>query len=181
MKMSDETGVKTGWYGLPSAEPYFVDEVIKMRGEEKVLDCLQCGVCSGSCPARFAMDYSPMQVIRMVQLGMKEAVFSSNTIWICAVCYCCTDRCPRGIDIGDVMATLRNLAIREGHIRPLFEAQGSMIIKFGRIWAEQDFINELRTDVGLAPITTISPEELAKLMRQTSAKELLRVKEGGKP
>lgn len=176
--MSAETEVKIGWRGLPSTDSRFVDEVMKMRGDEKVLDCIQCGVCSGSCPVDFAMDYSPMQIIRMAQIGMKETIFSSNTIWICATCYCCSDRCPQGIDVGDTMTTLRNLAIKNGVIRTLFEVQGSMIIKFGRIWDKQEFVNELRTDAGLEPLTTITREELTKLIDRTNIKELLKIKEG---
>jgi heterodisulfide reductase subunit C len=175
--LAAETEVKTGWFGLPSTDSRFVDEVMKMRGDEKVLDCIQCGVCSGSCPVDFAMDYSPMQIIRMAQIGMKETIFSSNTIWICATCYCCSDRCPQGIDVGDTMTTLRNLAIKNGVIRELFEVLGNMIIKFGRTWEKQEFINELRTDIGLDPITTINPEELTKLLQQTNVKKLLKVKE----
>jgi heterodisulfide reductase subunit C len=175
--LSAETDIKIGWHGLPSTDSRFVNEVMKMRGDEKVLDCIQCGVCSGSCPVDFAMDYSPMQIIRMAQIGMKETIFSSNTIWICATCYCCSDRCPQGIDVGDTMTTLRNLAIKNGVIRELFEVLGNMITKFGRTWEKQEFINELRTDVGLDPITTINPEELTKLLQQTDVKKLLKVKE----
>ena len=175
--MSTETEVQTGWYGLSSTDPSFVDEIMKMQGEKKILNCIQCGVCSGSCPARFAMDYSPMQIIKLAQLGMKDTLFKSNTIWICATCYGCTERCPRGIDIGGVMTKLRNLAIKAGFTRTLFEAQGNIIIKHGRIWSEQEFVNELRTDAGLTPITTITPEELEKLVQRTNAKELLKVKE----
>ncbi len=175
--MSSENEIAIGWYGLPPTDFHFVDEIIKMRGDKKILDCIQCGVCSGSCPVNFAMDYSPMQIIRMAQLGMKKTIFSSNTIWICATCYCCSDRCPQGIDVGDTMTTLRNLAIKNGYIRTLFEVMGSMIVKFGRIWDKPEFINEMRMDSGLDPITTIDPVELAKLLQQTNVKKLLKVKE----
>jgi heterodisulfide reductase subunit C len=172
--MTTELEVQTGWYGLPPPDRHFVDEINKVRGDEKILDCIQCGVCSGSCPVRFAMDDSPMQVIRLAQLGIKDRLFSANTIWICATCYTCTDRCPRGIDIGDIMTTLRNLSIKNGHIRPLFEAQGNMILQFGRIWNDIEYINELRDDAGLNPLTTISQSELKTLLAKTNAQALLK-------
>ena len=50
----------------------FVKEIMKVPGGENILDCIQCGVCNGSCPTRFAMDYSPMQIIKMIHLGMRE-------------------------------------------------------------------------------------------------------------
>jgi heterodisulfide reductase subunit C len=176
--MSDANGPQVGWVGFPSPDFRFVDEVIKLRGEEKILDCIQCGTCSGTCPVRFAMDYSPMQIIRMAQLGMKETLFNANTIWICATCYSCTDRCPRGIDIGDTMRVLRNLSIQEGIIRPLFEAQGSVIVQTGRIWsASHEFVNEMRSYGGLTPITTIAPDDLKKLLHDTGIHDLLKKKE----
>ena len=67
----------------------FIKEVMKMPGGEKILDCIQCGSCSGGCPSMFAMDYSPMQIIKMINLGMKEEVLSSSTIWVCSLCYTC--------------------------------------------------------------------------------------------
>lgn len=175
--MTTESEIQTGWFGLAQPDPKFVDEINEDRGDEKILECIQCGMCSGSCPVRFAMDYSPMQMIRLAQLGMKETIFSANTIWICATCYTCTDRCPRGIDIGDMMTTLRNFAIRNGVIKKLFEAQGKMIVSAGRIWSELDFINELREDLGLEPLSTISKEELNTLIENTKIKDLLKATE----
>ena len=91
----------------------FLKEVMKMPGGEKILECIQCGSCAGGCPTRFAMDYSPMQIIKMINLGMKEKVLSSSTIWVCAVCYTCATRCPRDISFTTLLMSLRNKAIRE--------------------------------------------------------------------
>ena len=59
------------------------------------------------------MDYHPDQIIRMVQLGLKEQVLSSSTIWMCLGCETCVARCPNEIDILRVMDTLREMAIQE--------------------------------------------------------------------
>ena len=50
----------------------FLEEIKKTPAGKKILDCIQCGVCAGSCHARFAMDHSPMQIIKMVHLGLKD-------------------------------------------------------------------------------------------------------------
>jgi heterodisulfide reductase subunit C len=65
----------------------------------------------------FAMDYSPMQIIKMINLGMKEEVLSSLTIWICSACYTCATRCPRNVDFPTLMMSLRNKAIRENLVK----------------------------------------------------------------
>jgi len=119
--------------------PDFVKEVKKMPGGENILDCIQCGLCAGSCASRFAMDYSPMQLIKMMHLGMKEKVLSSSTIWACTSCYTCSSRCPRAINITDLMMSLRNLAIHENpvaknKIKPKFHKSFFEIVnKYGKL------------------------------------------------
>ena len=76
--------------------------------------CYQCGNCSSGCPLAQEMDILPNKVIRLVQLGQGDDVINSETIWICASCFQCTVRCPKGIDIQAVMDTLRQIALAEG-------------------------------------------------------------------
>ena len=95
----------------------FVKDVMKMPGGEKILECIQCGSCAGGCPTMFAMDYSPMQIIKMINLGMKEKVLSSSTIWVCSACYTCATRCPRNVDFTTLMMSLRNKAIQENLVK----------------------------------------------------------------
>jgi heterodisulfide reductase subunit C len=58
------------------------------------------------------MDYLPSKIIRMVQLGLDE-VLLSMTIWVCTTCFNCEVMCPRGIDIANVMESLRQLVLRK--------------------------------------------------------------------
>ena len=85
--------------------------------EEMVAQCYQCGTCSGACPVAAAggMDYTPRAIMRMISAGMEQEVLSSQTIWTCASCYACVVRCPRDIEITDVMTQLRNVALEKGY------------------------------------------------------------------
>lgn len=78
--------------------------------------CYQCGKCSAGCPAGFAMDYKPREVIRLLQLDMLNEALEAESIWICATCETCSARCPRGVDIASLMDTLRREALRQGKI-----------------------------------------------------------------
>ncbi len=80
---------------------------------EKLLTCIQCGTCTASCPTAYAMDYTPRQLWRLVQVGLRDETLHSRTFWLCTNCYSCTIRCPRGIALTETMAALKRLAIAE--------------------------------------------------------------------
>ena len=65
----------------------FKDRVNELSGENVDL-CFQCGACSSGCPMTQEMDYLPSKIIRMVQIGLEEAL-ESKTIWICMTCFNC--------------------------------------------------------------------------------------------
>ncbi len=92
----------------------FRDLILKTPGGEKIPTCIQCGICAGSCPVSHEMDYTPRQLVRMIQLGLKQEVLNSNTIWICTTCFSCSVRCPRGIRPTELMETLKPMAMAEG-------------------------------------------------------------------
>ncbi|MCS7237620.1 MAG: 4Fe-4S dicluster domain-containing protein [Thermoguttaceae bacterium] len=83
------------------------------RGE-RLLHCIQCGSCGGSCPNGPDMDYSPRILFALIQAGEREKVLSANTMWMCVSCYYCTTRCPQQIPITDIMYTLKRMSLREG-------------------------------------------------------------------
>jgi heterodisulfide reductase subunit C len=60
------------------------------------------------------MDIQPNVLIRCVQLGLKEKVLNSETLWICASCVTCSTRCPNDIDLAHAMDTLRRMSLESG-------------------------------------------------------------------
>ncbi len=89
----------------------FVDKVQELSGQN-LLACYQCGKCSAGCPAVDEMDILPNQIIRFAQLGLKEELLASKAIWICASCLACNARCPKGINIAEVIEALRQILLR---------------------------------------------------------------------
>lgn len=89
-----------------------IDKVSELS-EQNLYSCYQCGKCSGGCPAVSEMDLLPNQVIRLLQLGMLDDASTSNTMWICASCFTCTVRCPKGVDLAKVMEALRQISLRK--------------------------------------------------------------------
>jgi len=98
------------YYTYGSENRLFKEKVEELSGENINL-CFQCGACSSSCPLTTEMDLLPSTVIRYAQLGIDE-VLESKTIWLCSTCFNCEVRCPRGIDIANVMEALRQMVLR---------------------------------------------------------------------
>jgi heterodisulfide reductase subunit C len=89
------------------------DEIIRLSGVNINL-CWQCRTCAGGCPFSDAMDYLPNQIIRLIQLGMKEQVIKSSSVWICVGCHTCSMECPQAIDMSSVMDAVKQTALAEG-------------------------------------------------------------------
>ena len=86
-----------------------------VNGGDKLSLCMQCGVCSGSCPIGTQMDHGPRKLFMMIRAGMKEEVLSSNTLWNCTSCYRCVVRCPRGIPVAYIVQDLAARAADLGY------------------------------------------------------------------
>jgi heterodisulfide reductase subunit C len=95
--------------GLAPSEPDSLSRIA-----EKISACMQCGTCTGSCANSDAMDHTPRELWRMVQVGLKDEIFKSRTFWLCSSCFYCTLRCPRGLPLTETMAALKRLATAEG-------------------------------------------------------------------
>jgi heterodisulfide reductase subunit C len=75
--------------------------------------CYQCRTCTLGCPMAFKMDIMPHQVLRLLQLGRRDDVLGSVTIWKCVSCEACYTRCPNGVNIPLLMDTLRQASLAE--------------------------------------------------------------------
>ena len=95
-----------------SIDSPFVKKVEELSGQNH-LTCYQCGKCSAGCPAVDQMDILPNQIIRYAQLGLQDELLESRAIWVCAACMTCNVRCPKGINIAEVIEALRQILLRK--------------------------------------------------------------------
>jgi heterodisulfide reductase subunit C len=117
----------------------FLAEVASLPACDKISECIQCGVCSGSCTTATHWEYPPRKVIALVRAGMKDELLKSNSIWFCVSCYLCTARCPRDIKPASIMHGLETIALKEGYRPPtktttMYRTFADTIIANGRVY-----------------------------------------------
>jgi len=78
--------------------------------------CMQCGLCSGSCPTHFqaGWEHPPQEIFMMIRAGKRDEVLKSTSMWMCTSCYNCYVRCPRKVPVTHVMHGLAEYAYRIG-------------------------------------------------------------------
>jgi heterodisulfide reductase subunit C len=117
----------------------FLEEVNKRIDGVPIQRCYHCRKCTAGCPMTSAMDFNINRIIKMIQLGMRDQVLNSSTIWLCVSCETCITRCPNEVDIARLMDVLRQMAIesdvgaKEKNILKFHEAFLSNIKIGGRI------------------------------------------------
>jgi len=135
-------------------DPTFADEIAAEPGGEHLRRCFACGTCTASCPVREVTErYNPRRIIHMAVLGLREAVLSSDFIWLCSTCYACHERCPQDVRITELMHAIKNVAVRHGYIHPSFRSQVDLLQHHGRLYDITSFENGRRIEQGLPAIT----------------------------
>jgi heterodisulfide reductase subunit D len=77
--------------------------------------CLDCGVCTGSCPvSRVSPEFSPRLMVEKVLMDQEENPLEDVNIWSCLSCGQCSTRCPSKIDYPEFVRMVREEAVRQG-------------------------------------------------------------------
>ena len=133
---------------------YFDMLLEDIRVREGLKSCMNCGVCTGVCPAAEFYDYDPRQIVNTVLTRDDEQIerlLRSETIWYCGECLSCRPRCPRGNTPAYVIQGLRTLSQRLGFFVESEKGRQQLAIK--RLIGD----NILKTGYRLVP-RNIKPE-----------------------
>ncbi|HSA03017.1 MAG TPA: 4Fe-4S dicluster domain-containing protein, partial [Candidatus Paceibacterota bacterium] len=80
-----------------------LETVLATPEGRRIMSCIQCGTCSGTCPYGEHMEFTPRRIINMLRRGYIDEVFKSDSMLRCVACYSCMAKCPRGIRLSDVL------------------------------------------------------------------------------
>ncbi len=152
-------------------------------GLEKILACINCGTCTGSCPSGRRTAFRTRLAIRKILTG-DESILKDIDIWLCSTCYYCYERCPRDIPVTDMIIKLRNIAVEEGYILDnhfnlaynIFFKTGHAISAIGEDNKKWRALRKSYKLTSLPPTVHSYPEALKEcqtLMKQVKFQDLL--------
>ena len=122
---------------------------LKTSKDMGLLRCVQCGMCTSTCPATRHSDYNPRDMIEKVLEG-DESIIEDENIWNCFYCYTCHSICPVGNSACEVNQVLRQIAIDNGKgekAKPYLEFGDSFLsLAIGGI--PSVFFSTMREDIG---------------------------------
>jgi heterodisulfide reductase subunit D len=88
--------------------------------QEQINYCMECGVCTGSCPvSRVIPTFSPRQMIKRALMDRDDTVLDGHELWACLTCARCSVRCPVQIDFPEFARTYREKARTRGNLPQL--------------------------------------------------------------
>ncbi|MCG8403028.1 MAG: (Fe-S)-binding protein [Firmicutes bacterium] len=115
-----------------------VREVVQEMGGQDITLCMQCGLCSGSCPWGRMEKESPFSIRHMIyqgRLGL-EGFESDDILYACTTCGQCVVRCPREVKIIDVVRAMRSVVAETGGIPKNLKAVLGSINSQGNPWSQ---------------------------------------------
>jgi Fe-S oxidoreductase len=126
---------------IKNLTPSFLSKVmLKMNAQElaqkhKLLECIQCGTCTGSCPVARKANLNIRRYMREVATFGKLSIHPQNELWSCTTCSTCGVRCPKEINPYEFLIDIRSMAVEEGQIAPTIRDALESIFKNGNPWA----------------------------------------------
>ncbi|MDK2892583.1 CoB--CoM heterodisulfide reductase subunit C [Methanohalophilus sp.] len=142
-----------------------------------ILKCMQCGICSGSCPSG---RHTVLNIRRLVRRASHDpAVMEDESLWMCTTCYNCQERCPRSVRIVDAVLRIREIAVHQGIILDSHRKVASLLLETGHAVPINEENTERRKQLGLSelpPTVHSVPDalmEVKKLLKSCDFEEIV--------
>jgi ferredoxin len=107
-------------------DPALLEE-LKEYGAVAAEKCFNCGNCTAICPLTNSGHPFPRNMIRMVQVGLKDQLLASTDPWLCYYCGDCSTTCPRGAEPAETMMAVRRWLTaqydRSGHSARFYKSE----------------------------------------------------------
>ena len=112
---------------------------------EQILKCSRCGFCQAVCPV-YGSTLRPALNARGKMLLLKEVMDGDielndeliETMFQCTTCSSCTENCPSGVNIPEVIKQARRDMVNIGSCHPAFKGMNEVLQKHTNIYAEDE-------------------------------------------
>jgi Fe-S oxidoreductase len=119
--------------------PYkVVVDGIEEEGGDAARVCYQCGTCTTVCPWNRVRTFLVRRMINQAKFGVVP--FESEDLWLCTTCGQCVQRCPRGVEIIEVMRAMRRILVPDGVVPasiPNLRGFMTSIASVGNPWGQE--------------------------------------------
>ena len=152
-----------------------MSEPAHIHGAGDLTRCLQCAICTGSCPAaRVIEGYNPRRMLlRHLSEGGELDAAERDMIWYCTTCHACEERCPHGISVSELLLKLMNSAAQQGHVPDAIRQTVLSIATTGRAIASTPRAERMRAELGLAPLRNCNTAEIRGLLHECGLGNIL--------
>jgi len=119
------------------------DFIKKFR--EQVLRCSNCGFCRARCPV-FGLTKRPAFNARGKMLVLKEVMDGTidlndeliETLFQCTTCASCSEQCPSGVNVPEIIKQVRKDMVHIGSCHPAFVGMNKVLQRHTNIYAEDE-------------------------------------------
>lgn len=112
---------------------------------EQILQCSRCGFCQAVCPV-YGATLRPSYNARGKMLLLKEVMDGKidlsdeliETLFQCTTCASCTEDCPSGVKVPEIIKQVRKDMVYIGSCHPAFKGMKEVLEKYTNIYAEEE-------------------------------------------
>lgn len=139
--------------------------------------CFRCGMCSSGCPVFDEFDYKPHEIPLTLAFGDTEKLIANEKIWFCLTCLTCSERCPQGVEVAELLMDVKNDAIKAGFIPDSIREEAQTLINKGVVVPYTNASKRMRQQMKLPEPSKPNIEEIKKIAELTGFIDLFKKKE----
>lgn len=110
--------------------------------------CQQCGGCAAVCPSQRHGGIRPAEVMARAVSGSCDPLLKGS-LWLCARCMSCSERCPSGADPSEVIAHLRESVVSSGEVPTFLREEAQRFLTTGLSFPRTGMTKKMRKELGL--------------------------------
>lgn len=134
---------------------------------ERLRECYQCCRCTSGCDInRLDVTFQPHRLLYLISRGQIEKLLRGPDIWKCTTCFTCTERCPQGVKVTEILWLARSLATKAGLIPELLSKQRNALTGTGRVYPFSTSESIRREKLGLPVMAESSV--VARILEEAS-------------